>query len=60
MNTQTMPNASHPMSAQAKRIQDVLLHAERIQDVLLVSSFGLWAALLGFTPVLAYRLLIAA
>jgi hypothetical protein len=60
MTTQTMPNTSHPVSAQAKRTQDVLLHAERIQDVLLVSSFGLWAALLGLTPVLAYRLLMAA
>jgi hypothetical protein len=28
-----------------------------MQDVLLVSSFGLWAALLGLAPVLAFRLL---
>ncbi len=31
--------------------------AERIQDVLLVSSFGLWAVLLGLSPVLAFHLL---
>jgi hypothetical protein len=31
--------------------------AERIQDVLLVSSFGLWAALLGLSPVLAFHML---
>jgi len=30
---------------------------ERMQDILLVSSFGLWAALLGLSPVLAFRLL---
>jgi hypothetical protein len=28
-----------------------------MQDFLLVSSFGLWAVLLGFSPVLAFRLL---
>jgi hypothetical protein len=50
MTTQIMQNAGHPVSA----------HAERIRDVLLISSFGLWAALLGFAPVLAYRLLVAA
>ena len=33
--------------------------AERIQDVLLVSSFGLWALLLGFSPVLAFHMLMA-
>ena len=32
--------------------------AERIHDCLLVSSFGLWAALLGLLPVLAFRLLV--
>jgi hypothetical protein len=30
--------------------------AQHMQDVLLVSSFGLWAALLGLAPVLAFRL----
>jgi hypothetical protein len=29
--------------------------AERRQDFLLVSSFGLWASLLGLSPVLAIR-----
>jgi hypothetical protein len=30
---------------------------ERMQDLLLVCSFGLWAVLLGLSPVLAFRLL---
>jgi hypothetical protein len=32
--------------------------SQGMQDVLLVSSFGLWAMLLGLAPVLAFRLLI--
>ena len=32
--------------------------AERKQDFLLVSSFGLWACLLGLTPVLAVNFLV--
>jgi hypothetical protein len=28
-----------------------------VQDLVLVSSFGLWAALLGLTPVLVFSLL---
>ena len=32
--------------------------AERKQDFLIVSSFGLWATLLGFSPVLAVRFLV--
>ena len=31
--------------------------SQEMQDVLLVSSFGLWAVLLGLVPVLAFRLL---
>ena len=31
--------------------------AEMKQDFLLVSSFGLWAALLGFSPILALHFL---
>ena len=31
--------------------------AEAVQDLLLVSSFGLWAMLLGLAPVLAFHLL---
>ena len=30
---------------------------ERIHDVLLVSSFGVWAVLLGLSPVLAFHML---
>jgi hypothetical protein len=33
--------------------------AERIHDLLLVSSFGVWAVLLGLSPVLAFHLLLA-
>jgi hypothetical protein len=32
---------------------------QRVQDVMLVSSFALWAILIGFTPVITYRLLMA-
>jgi Na+-transporting NADH:ubiquinone oxidoreductase subunit NqrC len=47
------------MSAQAIQKDNYLIcpRAEQIQDVLLVSSFGLWAVLLGFLPVLAFGLL---
>jgi hypothetical protein len=34
-------------------------HIQRIHDVLLVSSFALWAMLIGFAPVMTYRLLMA-
>jgi hypothetical protein len=33
--------------------------AQRMQDVMLVSSFALWAMLIGFAPVLTWRLLMA-
>lgn len=33
--------------------------AQRMHDVLLVSSFALWATLLGFAPVMTYRLLVS-
>lgn len=32
---------------------------QRLQDVMLVSSFALWAVLIGFAPVVTYRLLMA-
>jgi len=32
--------------------------AERKQDFLIVSSFGLWAMLLGLSPVLAFNFLV--
>jgi hypothetical protein len=47
MTAQTIQNARYPIS---KRSQGV-------QDLVLVSSFGLWAALLGLTLVLVFRLL---
>ena len=34
------------------------VRAEKMQDLLLVSSFGLWAVLLGLMPVLAFRMLL--
>jgi hypothetical protein len=49
MKTQTIHSARHP----------VFDRAQRKKDVLLASSFGLWAMLLGLSPVLAFRLLMA-
>ncbi|MES2198045.1 MAG: hypothetical protein V4517_26790 [Pseudomonadota bacterium] len=49
MTTPSIINARYPTSARAQRMQDILL----------VSSFGLWAAILGLSPVLAFRLLIS-
>jgi hypothetical protein len=48
MTTQTISNPRYPICERAQRIQDVLM----------VSSFGLWATILGLSPVLAYRLLV--
>ena len=47
MTTQAIQNTRYP----------VCKRAQKRQDLLLVSSFGLWALLLGFSPVLAFRLL---
>jgi hypothetical protein len=47
MSTQIIQKTGYPNSE----------WAERIRDLLLVSSFGLWAALLGLSPVLAFRVL---
>jgi hypothetical protein len=47
MTTQTIQNAGRPP----------LERGERMRDFLLVSSFGLWAMLLGLSPVVAFRLL---
>ena len=47
MTTQTIPNTRYPICERAQKMQDLLL----------VSSFGVWALLLGFSPVLAFRLL---
>ena len=49
MTTQSITNARYPACARTRRIQDVLL----------VSSFGLWASILGLSPVLAFRLLMS-
>jgi hypothetical protein len=49
MNDQVAPNPLYPA---CPRVQ-------RIQDLLLVSSFGLWAAVLGLSPVLAIHMLMA-
>jgi hypothetical protein len=48
MTARTTQNAGHPIAGRT----------ERMQDFLLVSSFGLWAALLGLSPVLAFHLLL--
>jgi hypothetical protein len=47
MTAQAIQKARYPVSG----------HARRMQDIFLVSSFGLWAVLLGLSPVLAFRLL---
>ena len=33
--------------------------AQRVHDVLLVSSFAIWAMLIGFAPVMTWRLLVS-
>jgi hypothetical protein len=45
----TSQTAKHP----------IFERSQAMQDLLLVSSFALWAAVLGFAPVLAFRLLMA-
>jgi hypothetical protein len=35
------------------------VRGERLQDLLMLSSFGFWAVLLGFAPVLAYHSLMS-
>ena len=47
MTTQTSQTARYPMLDQAQRARDVLL----------VSSFGLWAALIGLMPVVAFHMI---
>ena len=47
MTTQSIANARYPICERAQRMQDILL----------VSSFGLWAMLLGLSPVLAFHAL---
>jgi hypothetical protein len=47
MTTQIIHDARYPSCERAQRMQDFLL----------VSSFGLWAVLLGLSPVLAFHVL---
>ncbi|HEX7565633.1 MAG TPA: hypothetical protein VF396_20665 [Bradyrhizobium sp.] len=49
MTTPSIANARYPICERAQRMQDFLL----------VSSFGLWAAVLGLSPVLAFHALMA-
>ena len=49
MTTQAIRDAANLASARAE--------AEAVQDLLLVSSFGVWAMLLGVAPVVALRLM---
>jgi hypothetical protein len=51
---ETMTN--HTIQNAGYRICD---RAQRTRDYVLVSSFGLWAVLLGLSPVLAFRMLMA-
>jgi hypothetical protein len=51
MTNQAIQN-TYPNSARAER-------TDKMQDLLLVSSFGLWAVLLGLSPVLAYHALVS-
>jgi hypothetical protein len=47
MTAQTIQKARYPISERSQGVQDLVL----------VSSFGFWAALLGLTSVLVFRLL---
>ena len=50
------------MTAQAKSNPryPVCEHVQRMQDLLMLSSFALWAAVLGLSPVRAFHLLMSA
>ncbi len=48
MTTQATPDRRYPTCERAQRMQDALM----------VSSFGLWALVLGLSPVLACRWLL--
>ena len=48
MSTRTIQDSSYRVSGRS----------ERMQDFLMLSSFGLWAALLGLSPVFAFHLLL--
>jgi hypothetical protein len=48
MITQAVRSVIHPL----------VRRTERTQDLLIVSSFGLWAVVLGLAPVLVFSLLL--
>ena len=58
MTTQAIKNTEYPQNTECPQ-NTKYPRAERMQDVLLVSSFGLWAALLGLVPGVVLRLLMA-
>jgi hypothetical protein len=47
MTDKIEPNLRYPACARVQKMQDLLL----------LSSFGLWAAVLGLSPVLAFHML---
>jgi hypothetical protein len=57
------------MSPQRRKRGDIMTHhnpkfptcarAHRLNDILMVSSFALWAMVIGFAPVFTYRLLVS-
>jgi hypothetical protein len=49
MTNPAIADCNHPIRART----------ERLQDFLMLSSFGLWAVLLGLSPVLVFHLLMA-
>ena len=51
-------NGGIPMNARGKKFP-IGEYAQNMHDVLLVSSFAVWAMLLGFAPVMTYRLLVS-
>jgi len=49
MKTSVTHNPNYPSSERAQRTNDILL----------ISSFALWAMLIGFAPVVTFRLLMS-
>ena len=49
MQTEIKFNSRYPITERAQRMQDVML----------VTTFTVWAALIGFVPVMTYRLLVS-
>jgi hypothetical protein len=57
MTAQASLSAKFPNSERSQGGRSQGKRSQGLQDVLLVSSFGVWAALLGLMPVMAFRLL---